>query len=82
MEPKKFRPVHNGGGPLKYSQLLLCQPALDPPSTTVFVGRSGVLTITHQDFGPAVMLDSGRSYIIPWSNIRHAEIDALPRKGN
>lgn len=58
--------------------LLLMQPALDPPNITIRLGgEAKVKTIAPHESGAVVSTETGRSYIIPWSNIRHAEIESI-----
>lgn len=74
MKTKQPPPV--AGESLKIKCLLLQQAALDPPNITVRIGgEANVKSISPHESGAFVLTESGRTYIIPWTNIRHAEVE-------
>lgn len=59
-----------------FKSLLLQEPALDPAITSPDITRSHpkIKSLEPCEHGVFVLMDNGRSYVIPWANIRHAEL--------
>ncbi len=63
---------------VSFKNLLLQEPALDPPAAEINLRRSApaIISMEPHDHGVFVTTKEGRLYIIPWANIRHAELNA------
>jgi len=60
---------------MKVRTIMLIEPAGVPPEHTISIGKSGVCSMEIVDSGVLTKYSNTGIFLIPWGNIRHAQLD-------